>query len=167
MMPLLVSDIINNLIYLCWVNKKNTIAVLPVQFFATGCIKHEHGRGSLLPAQGCILNLCIYLRGIQKLCVVCFRLLQHTGLNDCQARSENKLHFHFNSALTGINIAKVEHWLSLSKVERGAFSMNDIKTINNNMLQLQRFFDKFGINPHSTKNQLKAKELIYYGTIAA
>jgi len=69
--------------------------------------------------------------------------------------------------LTGINIAKVEHWLSLSKVERGAFSMNDIKTINNNMLQLQRFFDKFGINPHSTKNQLKAKELIYYGTIAA
>ena len=92
---------------------------------------------------------------------------QHTGLNDCQARSENKLHFHFNSALTGINIAKVEHWLSLPKSERGAFSMNDIKTINNNMLQLQRFFDKFGINPYSTKNQLKAKELIYYGTIAA
>jgi hypothetical protein len=92
---------------------------------------------------------------------------QHTGLNDCQARSENKLHFHFNAALTGINIAKVEHWLSLPKSERGAFSMNDIKTINNNMLQLQRFFDKFGINPHSTKNKLKAKELIYYGTIAA
>lgn len=92
---------------------------------------------------------------------------QHTGLNDCQARSENKLHFHFNSALTGINIAKVEHWLSVPKSERGAFSMNDIKTINNNMLQLQRFFDKFGINPYSIKNQLKAKELIYYGTIAA
>jgi len=30
--------------------------------------------------------------------------------------------------------------------------MNDIKTINNNRLQLQRFFDKFGINPYSTKN---------------
>ena len=92
---------------------------------------------------------------------------QHTGLNDCQARSENKLHFHFNAALTGINIAKIEHWLSLPKSERGTFSMNDIKTINNNMLQLQRFFDKFGINPHSAKNQLKVKELIYYGTIAA
>jgi len=92
---------------------------------------------------------------------------QFTGLHDCQARSENKLHFHFNAALTGINIAKVEHWLSLPKSERGAFSMNDIKTINNNMLQLQRFFDKFGINSHSTKNKLKAKELIYYGTIAA
>ena len=92
---------------------------------------------------------------------------QYTGLNDCQARSENKLHFHFNTALTGINIAKIEHWLSKPKEERGAFSMNDIKTINNNMLQLQLFFNKFGINPHSAKNKRKAKELIYHGTIAA
>ena len=92
---------------------------------------------------------------------------QHTGLNDSQARSENKLHFHFNAALTGINIAKMQHWLSLPKHERGAFSMNDVKTINNNMLQLNRFFSKFGINPHSTKNKRKAEELIYYGTIAA
>ena len=92
---------------------------------------------------------------------------QHLGLNDCQARSENKLHFHFNTALTGINIAKIEHWLSKPKEERGAFSMSDIKTINNNMLQLQLFFNKFGINPHSAKNKRKANELIYHGTIAA
>lgn len=92
---------------------------------------------------------------------------QHTGLNDCQARSENKLNFHFNASLTAINIAKIEHWLSVPKNKREAFSMNDIKTINHNWLQLQRFFDKFGINPYSTKNQMKAKELIYYGTIAA
>jgi hypothetical protein len=92
---------------------------------------------------------------------------QHTGLNDCQARSENKLHFHFNAALTGINIAKMQHWLCLPKQERGAFSMNDIKTINNNRLQLNRFFSKFGINPHSAKNKRKAYELLYYGTIAA
>ncbi len=92
---------------------------------------------------------------------------QHTGLNDSQARSKNKLHFHLNAALTGINIAKIQHWLSLPKQERGAFSMNDIKTMNNNTLQLYRFFDKFGINPYSAKNKRKAKELIYYGTIAA
>jgi len=35
---------------------------------------------------------------------------QHTGLTDSQARSENKLNFQFNAALTAINIAKVEHW---------------------------------------------------------
>lgn len=92
---------------------------------------------------------------------------QHTGLNDCQARSENKLNFHFNAALTAINIAKVEHWLTIPKTQRATFSMSDIKTINNNWLQLQLFFDKFGINPYSIKNQIKAKELIYHGTIAA
>jgi len=31
---------------------------------------------------------------------------QHTGLNDSQARSENKLHFQFKASLTSINIAK-------------------------------------------------------------
>lgn len=92
---------------------------------------------------------------------------QHTGLNDSQARSENKLHFHFNAALTTINIAKVEHWLSIPKEKRESFSMSDIKTINHNWLQLQLFFDKFGINPHSAKNKVKAQELIYHGTIAA
>jgi len=61
----------------------------------------------------------------------------------------------------------MQHWLSLQKQERGAFSMNDVKTINNNRLQLNRFFSMFGINPHSAKNKRKAKELLYYGTIAA
>jgi len=38
---------------------------------------------------------------------------QHTGLNDSQARSENKLHFQFKASLTSINIAKAIHWLIL------------------------------------------------------
>lgn len=42
---------------------------------------------------------------------------QHTGLTHCQARSENKLYFHFNIALTAVNIAKVTHWLPLPKDE--------------------------------------------------
>jgi hypothetical protein len=92
---------------------------------------------------------------------------QHTGLNDCQARSENKLNFHFNVSLTVVNIAKITHWLSIPKEQRKAFYMTDIKTINNNTLQLNLFFDKFGINPYSAINQKKARELIYYGTIAA
>jgi hypothetical protein len=92
---------------------------------------------------------------------------QHTGLNDSQARSENKLHFQFNASLTSINIAKAIHWLSISKEKRGAFSMSDIKTMNHNILMLNRFFDVFGIYPHSTKNQKYVKELILYGTMAA
>ena len=92
---------------------------------------------------------------------------QHTGLNDSQARSENKLHFQFNASLTSLNIAKVIHWLSLPKEERGAFSMSDIKTMNHNTLLLKRFIDVFGIRPYSIKNQNYVKELILYGTIAA
>lgn len=92
---------------------------------------------------------------------------QHTGLNDSQARSENKLHFQFNASLTSINIAKAVHWLSIPKEQRGAFSMSDIKTMNHNALMINRFFDVFGICPYSTKNQNYVKELILYGTKAA
>lgn len=92
---------------------------------------------------------------------------QHTGLNDCQARSENKLHFQFNAALSAINIAKAVHWISIPPNHRKAFSMTDIKTMNHNALLIERFFTMFGINPHLTKNQKHVKELIYYGTIAA
>ncbi len=92
---------------------------------------------------------------------------QHAGLNDCQARSKNKLDFHFNASLTAINLAKITHWLSIPKEQRKAFSITDVKTINHNSLQLNLFFDKFGINPYSTKNQKIARELIYYGTITA
>ena len=92
---------------------------------------------------------------------------QYTGLNDSQARSENKLNFHFNAALTTINIAKVEHWLSQPKEERKPFSMADIKTMNHNRLLLQRLIDLFGVNTYSAKNRNHLNELIYYGTIAA
>jgi len=34
-----------------------------------------------------------------------------TGLTTCQARSENKLDFHFNTALTAVNLAKHD-WIT-------------------------------------------------------
>jgi len=92
---------------------------------------------------------------------------QHTALEQCQARSENKLHFHFNAALTSINIARVCHWLSLPKEKREAFSMADVKTLYHNMLLIERFIDVFAINPNKLKNKDIVKELMYYGTIAA
>lgn len=92
---------------------------------------------------------------------------QHTGLNDCQARSENKLDFHFNLALTSINIAKTAHWLTIPKENRGAFSMADVKTLYNNQLMVNRFISMFGINPNTTKNKDKISQLLAYGKIAA
>lgn len=92
---------------------------------------------------------------------------QHTGLNDCQARSEKKLDFHFNLALTSINIAKTAHWLTVPIDKRGAFSMADIKTLYNNELMMNRFIRMFGINPNTTKNKDKISQLLAYGRIAA
>ena len=53
---------------------------------------------------------------------------QFTGLEHCQSRSETKLHFHFNTALTTVSLAKVAYHLAIPEEERGAFSMADIKT---------------------------------------
>jgi hypothetical protein len=92
---------------------------------------------------------------------------QHTGLNDCQARSENKLHFHFNASLTAINLAKVEHWLAIPKEERGAFSMSDVKTMYHNILLIERFINVFAVPAYKLKNNNNVKELIYFGKIAA
>lgn len=92
---------------------------------------------------------------------------QHTGLNDCQARSEKKLEFHFNTSLTTINIAKIAHWLSTPKENRNSFSMADVKTMYHNELLLKRFINMFGINPYLEKNKRIICELVSYGKIAA
>ena len=92
---------------------------------------------------------------------------QFTGLDDCQARSANKLDFHFNTSLTSINLVKMAHWMSVPKSERGPFSMADAKNIYSNELQINRFIRKFGINPNTKKNKHKIRQLTYYGCIAA
>jgi len=91
---------------------------------------------------------------------------QHTGLNHCQARSENKLDFHFNASLTAVNLAKYD-WLSTKSGERKPFSMANYKTFYNNALMLDQFICRFAINPNSTKNKKIVKELLELGRIAA
>jgi len=92
---------------------------------------------------------------------------QFTGLNDSQARSKNKLHFHFNASLTAVNLAKAEYYLSIPKQERGAFSMADVKTMHHNELLLKRFIKVFAVPAYKLINNDKVKELINFGKIAA
>jgi len=91
---------------------------------------------------------------------------QFTGLNSCQARSQNKLDFHFNASLTAINLAK-QDWLSSKTNTYKPFSMADYKTLYNNTLMLERFMCVFAINPYTAKNKKIVKELLDYGKIAA
>lgn len=92
---------------------------------------------------------------------------QFSGLDDCQARSENKMHFHWNTSLTTINLAKINHWLSLSKFDRKAFSMSDVKTLYHNQLLVNKFLSTFGVSANLKKNKTKIDQLIRFGCIAA
>ena len=49
---------------------------------------------------------------------------QHTGLSNCQGRSKEKLDFHFNAALTSVNLAKISNQ---EENQREPFSMADCK----------------------------------------
>jgi hypothetical protein len=89
---------------------------------------------------------------------------QHGGLEDCQARSKNKLNFHFNAALTTVNLAKIQ-WLDNQESANEPFSMANFKTFYHNKLLLDRFLSVFAINPNTTKNKQKIKELAKYGLI--
>lgn len=91
---------------------------------------------------------------------------QHTGLTNVQARSENKLDFHFNASLTAINLAKQE-WIQGKSEHEKTFSMADYKTLFNNILMLDLFIRRFAINPNTAKNQKIVQELLGYGKIAA
>lgn len=92
---------------------------------------------------------------------------QFTGLNDCQARSTAKLEFHWNTSLTAINVAKVEHWLTKPREERKAFSMATVKTLQHNQLLIDRFFDILPENTKLSKNNPKVLELYQLGALAA
>lgn len=91
---------------------------------------------------------------------------QFTGLTSCQARSENKLDFHFNAALTAVNLAKQDWMLNKTDTPK-PFSMADYKTLYNNTMMLERFMCLFAINPNTAKNQKIVRELLDYGKIAA
>ncbi len=95
---------------------------------------------------------------------------QYTGLNDCEARSVNKLNFHWNMSLTAINVAKITSWIpkkDKNPNEKMSFSMADVKTLYNNRLYLDRIITKFGINPKLKKNKNIIEQLLRTGKISA
>ena len=91
---------------------------------------------------------------------------QHTGLNNSQARSENKLDFHFNASLTAVNLAK-KNWIEDKGEKHQPFSMVNYKTLYNNTLMIELFIRKFAVNPNTAKNKKIIQELLEYGKIAA
>ena len=102
---------------------------------------------------------------------------QHTGLTQGQCRSEEKLYFHLNAALTAVSLAKAVHYLSsenqpadhpiAAAAPETSFSMAGVKTQYSNQLLLNQFIDAFGIDAQQLDNSAKTKELYQIGRIAA
>lgn len=99
---------------------------------------------------------------------------QHCGLTDCQGRSENKLHFHFNASLTTVSLAKAVYYmprksknLKMKKSPREPFSMMDIKTLNTNKIMVDRIFLNLGLDLNCRKISRIYRDALFLGSIYA
>lgn len=90
---------------------------------------------------------------------------QYCGLNHCQGRSENKLHFHFNASLTTVSLAKAAYYLSVKKDVRETFSMSDIKTLNANKIMADRIFSNLGLDLSQRKIKAIYRQALFFGSI--
>lgn len=92
---------------------------------------------------------------------------QHTGLEDCQARSKEKLHTHFNVALTAVSLAKCAYWLQLPAEKRGSFSMADVKMMHMNKLMTEKIFDNLEVSLSDKKIKQIYEECLNFGRLRA
>ncbi len=92
---------------------------------------------------------------------------QHCGLEECQARSENKLYFHFNMALSTVSVAKAAVWLSLPKDKRAAFSMRNIKLMFYNKIMTERIFSNLALDLNCEKIKRIYYQCLDIGRLAA
>lgn len=91
---------------------------------------------------------------------------QYAGLTHCQARSERKLAFHFNTSLTSVSLAKAEFYANPENLDK-PFSLHDIMTRHFNTLLLERVFSKLSLDPNRPDIATIYHELVNFGTIAA
>jgi hypothetical protein len=92
---------------------------------------------------------------------------QHTGLEDCQARSKEKLHTHFNVALTAVSLAKCAYWLPLPEEQRASFSMADVKMLHMNELMTQRIFQNLDLDLSDRKIKQLYDDCLNFGRLRA
>jgi hypothetical protein len=69
---------------------------------------------------------------------------QHTGLTECQARSESKIHTHVNASLTAVSLAKAVYAWPKRGQPRKFFSLSSIKIQYFNQHLLHRFLVSSG-----------------------
>jgi hypothetical protein len=89
---------------------------------------------------------------------------QFTGLMDCQARSEEALHSHFNASFAALNLMKW-HDRELSP-NRKQISVGSWKTRFFNALLIERIFCNFGFDLSLFKSSSTYEELCNFGAVS-
>jgi Transposase DDE domain len=89
---------------------------------------------------------------------------QFTGLCDCQARSAEALHSHFNASFAALNLIKW-HDRQLSP-ERKPISSDSWKRRFFNMLFIERIFSNFALDLSLIKSSAVYEELCNFGVVA-
>jgi hypothetical protein len=92
---------------------------------------------------------------------------QHAGLEDCQAGSKNKLHFHFNISLTTVSVARVCNYLPIPKEDRTSFSLQSIKRLYHNKLLTETIFDNLALDLNCRKIKKLYDQCLEFGRMAA
>lgn len=92
---------------------------------------------------------------------------QHTGLEDCMARDKEKLHTHFNIAMTTVSVAKAAYHLSVPIEQRGSFSMADIKMKYMNQLIVKRIFSNLALDMSCRKIKRIYNQCLNFGRLRA
>ncbi len=91
---------------------------------------------------------------------------QFTGLNDCQARRQDSLDFYFNAALTVLNLAKVDAYLSFDYDPDTPFSMATQKMVYFNEHLLTKVFSILDLDLSLINCNPDLDALRTYGAIA-
>lgn len=91
---------------------------------------------------------------------------QFTGLNDCQARCQESLDFHFNASLTALNLAKVDAYLSFDYDPETPFSMATQKMVYFNEHLLDKVFSILDLDLTLINCHPEFEALRTYGAIA-
>jgi len=92
---------------------------------------------------------------------------QFPGLSDCQARGKEALHFHFNAAMTALNLIKPEDRQHAPDSDRHVISIASWKIRKFNEHLLERFSSMLGLDFNSIKFNPAYETLRNYGAIAA
>lgn len=92
---------------------------------------------------------------------------QHGGLEDCQARDEQKLHYHFNMALGSVSAAKLTLWATLRNKKEVPFSMHNIKQYFYNKYLTETIFANLDLDLNCRKINRLYYQCLDIGRIAA